>query len=252
MRLLPGRRPDPACRAGRIRTLSVVLPVYNEASTVGDVIDQVLKLDLDGRDLELIVVESNSTDGTRDIVQDYADRGLVKLILQDRPRGKGFAVRTGLEAVTGDVILIQDGDLEYSVEDYPSLLAPIEAGHASFVLGSRHVTGLFDTFYFVRLRDPFTMYKVFRRECLDGLGFVSDRFDFDWELVAKLIRAGHVPVEVPVTYESRDFKSGKKVRLFRDPLTWVVALVRFRFAPLAPRPVPMTGGVLRNGRPAQS
>jgi glycosyltransferase involved in cell wall biosynthesis len=277
MRLVPGRRPDPACRTGRIRTLSVVLPVYNEASTVGDVLDQVLKLDLDGRELELIVVESNSTDGTREIVQDYADRGLVKLILQDRPRGKGYAVRTGLEAVTGDVILIQDGDLEYSVEDYPSLLAPIEAGRASFVLGSRHVsgrpmrhfeesrrtsamlngahwifTGLFDAFYFVRLRDPFTMYKVFRRECLDGLGFVSDRFDFDWELVAKLVRAGHVPVEVPVTYESRDFKSGKKVRLFRDPLTWIVALVRFRFAPLAPRATPMTAGVLRNGRPAQS
>ena len=84
-------------------------------------------------------------------------------------------------------------------------------------------TGLFDVTYRVRLRDPFTMYKVFRRECIDGLTFSSNRFDFDWELVAKLIRRGHVPVEVPVTYDSRDFESGKKVRLFRDPLTWVVA-----------------------------
>ena len=111
-----------------------------------------------------------------------------------------------------------------------------ESRRTGAVLNAAHwiFTGLFDAVYFVQLRDPFTMYKVFRRECIDQLAFVSDRFDFDWELVAKLIRSGHVPVEVPVTYESRDFKSGKKVRLFRDPLTWVVALVRFRFAPLAP------------------
>jgi hypothetical protein len=76
------------------------------------------------------------------------------------------------------------------------------------------------------------MYKVFRRECIDGLEFVSDRFDFDWELVAKLIRRGYVPIEVPVFYESRDFKSGKKVRLFRDPVTWLVALIRFRLVPV--------------------
>src|SRR5262249_34208679 len=149
----------------------------------------------------------NSSDGTREIVQEYASRSSVTLILQDRPRGKGYAVRAGLRSATGDAILIQDGDLEYSMDDYPSLLAPIEAGTSAFVLGSRHVRGqpmrhfeesratsamlntahwiftaLFDVVYDVRLRDPFTMYKVFRRQCLDGLDFVSDRFDFDWEL----------------------------------------------------------------------
>jgi glycosyltransferase involved in cell wall biosynthesis len=260
VRLLANRRNNPVLRAERIDTLSVVLPVYNEASTVGDVIDQVLKLDLDGRQLELIIVESNSSDGTRDVVLGYENRPGVRVILQDEPKGKGFAVRTGLAAATGDVVLIQDGDLEYSVEDYPALLVPIETGAATFVLGSRHVhgrpmrhfeeskltssllnvahwgfTGLFDLVYFVKLRDPFTMYKVFRIECIDGLELTCDRFDFDWELVAKLVRRGHIPVEVPVSYESRDFKSGKKVRLFRDPLTWFVALVRFRFAPITPQ-----------------
>ncbi len=166
------------------------------------------------------------------------------MIYQEKPQGKGFAVRAGIDAALGDVILIQDGDLEYSVADYPALLKPIERGETSFVLGSRHVPGLpirhfadsrwtsfvlntahwgftalFDLTYGVRLHDPFTMYKVFRRECIEGLEFTCDRFDFDWELVAKLIRCGHRPIEVPVTYTSRDFKNGKKVRMLRDPLT---------------------------------
>lgn len=256
------RRPaDFVTRPERVHHLSVVMAVYNEGRTVRDVIDQVLKVDLDGRLLDLVIVESNSSDGTREIVQEYEAHPQVRVVYQDEPRGKGNAVRAGLAAAVGDVVLIQDGDLEYSVEDYPALLAPIERGQASFVLGSRHVrgkpmrhfaesratsallntahwafTGLFDVTYRVKLRDPFTMYKVFRRECIEGLSFSSDRFDFDWELVAKLIRRGHVPVEVPVAYESRDFESGKKVRLLRDPITWVIACAKFRFAPVEPQP----------------
>ncbi len=248
------------------------MAVYNEASTVAQAIDEVLDVDLLGRELELIIVEGNSSDGTRQIVEKYVERAGVRVVFEEMPRGKGAAVRTGLERASGDVVLIQDGDLEYSVDDYPRLLEPIEAGSASFVLGSRHVkgypmryfeeswvtsgvlnlahwvfAGLFDAVYGVRLRDPFTMYKVFRRECLDDLNFVCNRFDFDWELVAKLIRRGHRPVEVPVTYESRDFASGKKVRLVRDPLSWLVALVRFRFVRLEagtealPRPAEVAG-----------
>ena len=91
-------------------------------------------------------------------------------------------------------------------------------------------TWLFNVVYGVRLRDPFTMYKVFRRPCIDGVEFVSDRFDFDWELAAKLIRLGYAPLEVPVAYNARSYSSGKKVRFFRDPPTWLVACVRFRFA----------------------
>ena len=257
------RRPDGVARAERVGLLSVVMAVYNEARTVGEVIDQVLKLDLAGRRLELIIIESSSTDGTREIVQGYEAHPNVRVIYQDAPRGKGCAVRAGLAAAVGDVVLIQDGDLEYSVEDYPALLEPIERGDAAFVLGSRHVagkpmrhfaesratsvalnaahwffTGLFDVTYWVKLRDPFTMYKVFRRECIEGLSFSSNRFDFDWELVGKLIRRGHVPVEVPITYDSRDFESGKKVRLVRDPLTWFVACVKFRVVRIEPQPSP--------------
>jgi glycosyltransferase involved in cell wall biosynthesis len=255
------RRTDLVARAESVALLSVVMAVYNEAHTVADVIGQVLDVDLGDRIMELIIVESNSTDGTREIVASYEHLPNVRVIYQDEPRGKGFAVRAGLQVAAGDVVLIQDGDLEYSVEDYPALLEPIERGEASFVLGSRHVRGrpmrhfadsrvtsfvlntahwgfttMFDLTYGVDLRDPFTMYKVFRRECIDGLEFTSDRFDFDWELVAKLIRCGHVPIEVPVTYESRDFKSGKKVRMFRDPLSWFVACAKFRVAPIARRP----------------
>ena len=238
-------------------TISVVLPVYNEAATVAVILDKVTALHLPDIDVELIVVESNSTDGSREIVQRYAGRPGVKLILQDAPRGKGAAVREGFEHATGDIVLIQDGDLEYRVEEYPIVLAPLLAGDADFVLGCRwaagkamrvfpearvkslvmngaHVvfTAMFNAVYRTHLRDPFTMYKVFRRSCIDGVAFQSNRFDFDWELVAKLVRLGHVPVEVSVTYEARGFDNGKKVRFFRDPLTWMVALARFRFSPL--------------------
>jgi glycosyltransferase involved in cell wall biosynthesis len=236
--------------------LSVVLPVYNEEATIEEVLRNVLKVSLPtGMQLQLVVVESNSTDRTRQFVLSHEFDPRVSIVLQDRPRGKGNAVRAGLRQVRGDVVLIQDGDLEYSVDDYAVLLEPIIAGEADFVLGCRHQRGqpmrefrgarwtsavfnaahwifaaLFNLVYATKLRDPFTMYKVFRVECIDGLDFVSDRFDFDWELVAKLIRRGYRPVEVPVKYRSRGFDAGKKVRMIRDPLTWLVAVVRFRFA----------------------
>ena len=238
--------------------LSVVMPVYNEADTVVEAIERVLGLVLPGVALDVILIESNSTDGSRDLVMKYEDDPRVKVLLEEEPRGKGHAVRTGLAEVTGDVVLIQDADLEYEVTDYPALLAAIRAGEADFVLGSRHTPGqpmremtddhrvvqrvvnaahwallaLFNFTYRVRLRDPFTMYKVFRRECIDGVPFVANRFDFDWELVAKLIRLGYEPLEVPVTYNARSFSSGKKVRFFRDPPTWIWACVRFRFSRL--------------------
>jgi hypothetical protein len=94
-------------------------------------------------------------------------------------------------------------------------------------------TTMFNVVYRTKLRDPFTMYKVFRTSCIIGVPFTSNRFDFDWELVAKLVRLGNIPLEVPITYVSRDFDSGKKVRFFRDPLTWIVALAKFRFTKLA-------------------
>lgn len=249
--------PKPPIPPGPVHTLSVVMAVYNEGPTVKQAVDAVLSADLPGGiDLELIIVESNSIDETRAICSGYDDPRIT-LVLQDRPKGKGNAVRAGLKHVAGQVVLLQDGDLEYSVDDYPSLLAPIINGEAAFVLGSRHAKGkpmrefadekltsrimnaghwiftaLFNAIYGTRLRDPYTMYKVFRTECIDGLDFVSNRFDFDVELVAKLVRRGYVPVEVSITYHSRGYAEGKKVRLIRDPLSWIVALLRFRFTSL--------------------
>ncbi len=181
--------------------------------------------------------------------------------MEERPRGKGHAVRTGLNAATGDYILIQDADLEYDLEDYDALLEHLLAARSAFVLGSRHggrnvlkmrrfagqlglslflnfghwfFTALVNGLFFQRLRDPFTMFKVFRRDCLYGLVFECNRFDFDFELLVKLVRKGYRPVELPVNYRSRSFREGKKVRMFRDPLNWLGVLLWLRRVEIDP------------------
>jgi SAM-dependent methyltransferase len=241
--------------------LSVIVPAFNEAQTLGELMDALRRKELPGLDLEIILVESNSTDGTRAIAEKYQDAPGVKLILEDAPRGKGHAVRTGLAAATGDYVLIQDADLEYDLEDYDALLEYLVSGRAAFVLGSRHggenvlkmrqftgkpglslffnighwvFTTLVNVLFFQRLRDPFTMFKVFRRDCLYGLEFESNRFDFDYELLIKLLRKGHQPVELPVNYRSRSYVEGKKVRVFSDPVSWLKILVRLRLMEIDP------------------
>jgi hypothetical protein len=250
------RRPE-APPLERPLRLSVVMPVYNERATVGVVIEQVLAKTIPGVAIDLTIVESASTDGTRDEVRRFERAPGVRVVWQERPRGKGHAVREGLASATGDVILIQDADLEYDVGDYDALVEPIRSGRAAVVLGVRHgptgttwkmrhftdqvvlsrvmnlghyfFTFLFNTVYGTKLRDPFTMFKVFRRDCLYGLSFEANRFDFDWELLGKLTRAGYVPLEIPVNYTSRSFREGKKVSFWSDPLTWVRACFKYRF-----------------------
>jgi glycosyltransferase involved in cell wall biosynthesis/2-polyprenyl-3-methyl-5-hydroxy-6-metoxy-1,4-benzoquinol methylase len=240
------------------RKVSIVLPAYNESATLETVLRALLEKDLEPLDKEIVLVESNSTDGTREIALKYQHHPQVRLVLEDHARGKGHAVRTGLAHATGDFILIQDADLEYDFEDYEVLLEPLLHGRQAFVLGSRHggkiwklrsfkgqwgVSKLLNTghwvfrtlvnvFYGLKLKDPFTMYKVFRRDCLTGLSFECNHFDFDYELLIKLVRNGYTPVEIPVNYRSRSFAEGKKVSLWRDPWTWVRAIVRFRFTRL--------------------
>jgi len=230
------------------------MPVYNERSTFSTTMNAVVAKEVPGVDKEIVLVESNSTDGTRELVLGYQDCPGVKVVLEDRPGGKGRAVRTGFQHAEGDFILIQDGDQEYDVDDYDALIEPLRVYQRAFVLGSRYMEGswkvrkfsdqpgiatvfnlghsLFATalnlMYGQRLRDPFTMYKVFRRDCLQGLKFECNRFDFDFELVIKLLRKGYVPLEIPVNYQSRSLKQGKKVLMLRDPLTWLWALIRFR------------------------
>ncbi len=241
--------------------LSVVLPAYNEAKTFDELMAALLHKEIPGLLMEIIVVESNSTDGTREAALKYKNHPRVKIILEDCPRGKGHAVRTGLKAAIGDYVLIQDADLEYDLEDYAALLEELVAGRSAFVLGSRHggrnvlkmrrfagqfglslflnfghwfFTALVNGLFFQRLRDPFTMFKVFRRDCLYGLEFECNRFDFDFELLVKLIRKGFQPVELPVNYRSRSFKEGKKVRMFRDPLNWLGVLLWLRRVEIDP------------------
>jgi len=240
--------------------LSVIVPVYNEASTVAELLDTVLAKKIEGIDIEVVIVESNSSDGSREIVQRYAGNDRVRLILEDRPRGKGYAVRTGLRAARGEVVLFQDADLEYDVNDYDQLVAPLFELRRNFLLGSRHdpagkgwkirqfeqrkgvaaamnlahraLLTMFNRIYGQSLFDPFTMYKVFRRDCLTGLQFECDRFDFDFEINIKLIRKGYRPQERLVNYRSRSFNEGKKVAFLRDPPTWIRAMLHLRRSPL--------------------
>jgi hypothetical protein len=237
--------------------LSIVVPAFNEKATIRELLDAVLATSWPEVDREVIVVESNSSDGTREIVQEYAEHPEVRVLLQERPRGKGNAVREGLAAARGDIAVIQDADLEYDLADYPALLQPLLRGQCVFVLGSRHsgtwkmrsfadqeglatylnfghilFTTLVNVALGTHLKDPFTMYKVFRRDCLYGLKFTANRFDFDYELVMKLVRKGYVPPEIPVNYRSRSFKEGKKVSLWRDPVSWLRAILKFRLEKL--------------------
>jgi len=239
-------------------TVSVIVPVYNEIPTVRTALDALTAKRITGYDLQLILVESNSTDGSREVVLSYRDLPAVTVILEEVAMGKGHAVRAGLEVAKGDIVVIQDADLEYDLADYEKLLAPIAAGQCAFVLGSRHTKRgwairkftdqkvraavlnlahwtfalMINASLGIWLTDPFTMYKVFRRDCISGLRLECNRFDFDWELLIKLVRKGYRPVEIPVSYRSRSFSQGKKVSIFRDPLTWMVALAKYRFQPL--------------------
>jgi hypothetical protein len=251
-----------SCAARTTRTCSIIVPVFNERNTFPELMRTLLHKRLDhlGLEREIILIESNSTDGTRELVAGFAATPGVRVLWQDRPRGKGHAVRAGLAVAIGDIVLIQDADLEYDVNDYDALLAPLLQERAAFVLGSRHTAGvgmrqftdqrllgkvlnaahlfftlLINILYRQRLRDPFTMFKVFRRDCLYGLTFECNRFDFDHELLIKLLLKGYRPLEVPVNYCSRSFKQGKKIRFFRDPPTWIAADVKYRLQRLRPR-----------------
>jgi glycosyltransferase involved in cell wall biosynthesis len=244
--------------------LSVVVPVYNERATFDELMERLVAKKIDGVDIEIIIVESNSTDGSRDRVLRYTEHPGVTIILQDRPSGKGNAVRAGMARATGDIILIQDADLEYELDDYDDLVLPICAYRQNFVIGSRHVKGsswkirdfndapvlsqifnlghvgflaLLNVIYEQSLVDPFSMFKVFRRDCLAGLTFECNRFDFDFEIVIKLLRKGYRPLEIPVNYHARSIAEGKKVTMVRDPLTWLAALVRYRTSKLYAEPV---------------
>lgn len=229
------------------RKLSVIIPVYNEVGTIATVVDKVVGLDLGDLVLELIISDDGSTDGTAGVITEISSRHkVVRIHTSPANLGKGAAVRQGIALATGDIVLIQDADLELDPQEYALLLAPILDGRASVVYGSRFLrpsggipfrtrlgnrllTWLTNVLYGSGLSDMETAYKVFRVEVLRSLRLRCARFDFEPEVTAAVLKAGYRIFEVPVSYNPRTPLEGKKVR-FSDGIEAVIALVRGRLS----------------------
>jgi len=243
--------------------LSIIIPAYNEIKTIEELLNKVYNLEIDNVEKEIIIVEDNSTDGTRKKVKKFfKEHSGCKLILTRKPKGKGNAVRRGFRRATGDVFAIQDADLEYDVNDYHKLLKPFIENKAKFVLGSRHLNenkeivhmirkfqgkekvyahlmniggmaihGFFNVLYGTKISDPTTMYKLFTKDLYDKVNLTGNYFELDWEIVSKFVRLGYNPVEIPIKYESRGLEEGKKVKLSRDVTKWIHMLIKCRILP---------------------
>ena len=222
--------------------LSVVMPVYNERETIEEIIPRVLAVPVR---IELIVVDDGSKDGTRDLLAKLKEQYNFRLILQPQNGGKGAALRRGFEEVTGDIVIIQDADLEYSPEEYPELISLICQGRADVVYGSRflgrhrvflftHYLGnrvltlLTNVLYNTMLTDMETCYKVMRREVLTGLDLQSNGFGIEPEITAKIFKRGYRVYEVPISYDGRTYEEGKKIS-WRDGIVALWVLLKNRF-----------------------
>jgi glycosyltransferase involved in cell wall biosynthesis len=225
------------------RSLTVVIPVYNERATVAEIIRRIRAVEIP-LTLQVIVVDDGSSDGSDKVLQALED-STVRVIRHTHNQGKGAAIRTGMEAMTGDLLLIQDADLEYDPDDWPRLLEPILKGKARVVYGSRftgerknmlplHWFGnrmlslVTNILYSSTLSDMETCYKLFDTEVLKGITLVSDRFEFEPEITAKVMRRGFRIYEVPISYAGREANEGKKIT-WRDGFGAMAALIRFRF-----------------------
>ncbi len=230
--------------APQYRSLSVIVPVYNERATVAEIIRRMRAVSIPLA-LDIIVVDDGSTDGTDKILATLQD-STVRLISHDRNRGKGAAIRTGLEQARGDLVLVQDADLEYDPDDWNRLLEPALRGRAEVVYGSRftgerknmlplHWIGnrfislVTNVLYSSTLSDVETCYKLISRDVLAGMKIEASRFEFEPEITAKILRRGYRIYEVPISYAGREFSEGKKIT-WRDGFTALWTLVRYRFS----------------------
>ncbi|MGW8144054.1 MAG: glycosyltransferase family 2 protein [Anaerolineales bacterium] len=223
--------------------VSVIIPVYNEAHTIEEILRRVEAEELAN---EILIVDDGSSDGTRDILQSLDAREHIKVILHERNQGKGAAVRTGIHNASGDVLLIQDADLEYNPRDYPTLIQPIEEGIADVVYGSRFLGGprrttmywhmvanklltfMTNLLYNTILSDMETGYKVFKREITEGMKIRANKFDFEPEFTAKILKRKARVYEVPISFNPRDYEEGKKIGII-DAFQAVWALIKYRF-----------------------
>ena len=227
--------------------LSVIVPVYNEEETIDEIINRVRAVDLGEVDLEMVIVDDASTDGTPERLKTYRGEAGITVLRHDSNRGKGAAIRTGLDSASGDLVVIQDADLEYDPNDYPRLIKPIIDGDADVVFGSRFAGSVQNMRYInvvankvlawtatllfgKRITDEATCYKVLATDTLRSFDLQCERFEFCPEVTAKTLRRGYRLVEVPITYRARTFETGKKIRA-RDGLEAIWTLLRFRFKP---------------------
>jgi len=235
---------EPAADATPLR-LSVVMPVYNEAETLREIVARVRAVDLPKM---LVIVDDGSTDGTRDILKEFDGDDDIRVVLKERNEGKGSAVRVGLDNADGDIIIIQDADLEYDPAEYHDLIAPIVRGEADVVYGSRlsggrpqrvylfwHKFGnqflnfITNILYNTTLTDMETCYKAFTREVKESLHLRSNKFNIEPEITAKIFRQKRFRVyEIPISYYGRSYSEGKKIT-WRDGFSALWALLRYRF-----------------------
>jgi glycosyltransferase involved in cell wall biosynthesis len=228
------------------RKLSILIPVFNERGTVEELVRRVRAANTVGLEKEIIVVDDASTDGTGEILKKIAQDSAVKVVAHSYNRGKGAALRTAIQNVTGDILLIQDADLEYDPADYPALLKPILDGRADVVYGSRFLGGPHRVLLFwhyvanktitllaniacnLNLTDMETGYKVFKRKCIEGMKLTSNRFGIEPELTAKLAKRRYRFYEMAISYSGRDYSEGKKIG-WKDGLAAPWFVFRYRF-----------------------
>jgi glycosyltransferase involved in cell wall biosynthesis len=230
-----------------LEILSIVIPVFNEVHTIAEIVRRVQEVSLPGIEgREIVIVDDYSTDGTRDILSAYKDQTGIKIVFQDRNRGKGAALRTGIAQTTGNFVLIQDADLEYDPQEYPKLLAPLLAGKADVVYGSRFAGGeskrvlyywhsvgnrflttLSNMFTNINLTDMETCYKMFRGEVIRSLRIEEDRFGFEPEVTSKVARMGCRIYEVGISYSGRTYAEGKKIN-WKDGVRAIWCILKYR------------------------
>lgn len=223
--------------------LSVIIPIYNEVESIREIVNRVQDTKLAW---EIILVDDGSIDGTRDLLKEMDGKDNVRVILKEKNEGKGSAVTVGIRAAKGEVLLIQDADLEYDPRDYPALLKPIEEEIADVVYGSRFLGGprrvvmfwhlvanymltfMTNILYNTILSDMETGYKVFRKQVVEGMTIHAKRFDFEPEFTAKILKRKYRIFEVPISFNPRDYSEGKKIKL-KDAFEAVWTLLKYRF-----------------------